>query len=63
MEVDKFEHGVPGWWTSEPPISMRPRAFYSALFGWDIPPGPPEAGGYSVGMIRRIARRPDSVHQ
>jgi predicted enzyme related to lactoylglutathione lyase len=26
----------------------RARAFYGGLFGWDIPEGPPEAGGYSL---------------
>lgn len=25
-------------------------AFYRALFGWDIEPGPPEAGGYAIGQ-------------
>jgi predicted enzyme related to lactoylglutathione lyase len=24
------------------------RAFYGSLFGWDIQPGPPEAGGYAM---------------
>ena len=24
----------------------------AALFGWDIPPGPEEAGGYSIAMLR-----------
>ncbi len=52
MEVDKFEHGVPGWVDLGTPDLDAARAFYSALFGWDIPPGPPEAGGYSVGMMR-----------
>src|SRR5438477_8175967 len=23
-------------------------AFYAALFGWELQPGPPEAGGYTV---------------
>lgn len=27
-------------------------AFYSGLFGWDIPPGPPETGGYSVANLQ-----------
>lgn len=26
-------------------------AFYGALFGWDIQPGPPEAGGYTMCML------------
>ena len=52
MEVDKFEHGVPGWVDLGTPDLDAARAFYSALFGWDIPPGPEEAGGYSVAMMR-----------
>jgi predicted enzyme related to lactoylglutathione lyase len=52
MEVDKFEHGVPGWVDLGTPDLDAGRAFYSALFGWDIPPGPEEAGGYSVAMMR-----------
>jgi uncharacterized protein len=52
MEVDKFEHGVPGWVDLGTTDLDAGRAFYSALFGWDIPPGPPEAGGYSVAMMR-----------
>lgn len=27
-------------------------AFYSALFGWDVQPGPPEAGGYAMCLLR-----------
>jgi predicted enzyme related to lactoylglutathione lyase len=35
----------------------RAVGFYSAQFGWNIPPGPPEAGGYSVAMLggRQVA--------
>lgn len=52
MEVDKFEPGIPGWVDLGTPDLDAARAFYSALFGWDIPPGPEEAGGYSVAMMR-----------
>ena len=30
------------------PTSRRPPTFYSALFGWECPEGPEEAGGYRV---------------
>ena len=52
MEVDKYENGVPGWVDLGTPDLDAARAFYSALFGWDIPPGPAEAGGYSIAMLR-----------
>ncbi len=38
--------------TSDRRTWTRPRAFYGGLFGWDIPPGPEEAGGYSIAMLR-----------
>jgi predicted enzyme related to lactoylglutathione lyase len=41
------------------------RAFYSALFGWDIQDGPPEAGGYLMCMmngrpVAAISPKPES---
>jgi uncharacterized protein len=40
------------------------RAFYSGLFGWHVPPGPPEVGGYSMcelngAMVAGIGPRMD----
>ncbi len=52
MEIDKYEHGVPSWVDVASPDLARTKAFYSALFGWEIPDGPPEAGGYSLAMLR-----------
>ncbi len=52
MEVDKHDNGVPGWVDLGTPDLDAARGFYSALFGWDIPPGPEEAGGYSIAMLR-----------
>ena len=52
MEVDKYDDGVPGWVDLGSPDMDAARAFYSGLFGWDIPPGPEEAGGYSIAMLR-----------
>ena len=48
MDMDAYEHGVPSWvdlGTSDPSAAAE---FYSALFGWDIQQGPPEAGGYAI---------------
>ncbi len=51
MEFESYEHGVPSWVDFSSPDLDASRAFYSGLFGWDVPPGPPEAGGYSIAMI------------
>jgi len=52
MEVDKYDNAIPGWVDLGTPDLDAARAFYSGLFGWDIPPGPEEAGGYSIAMLR-----------
>jgi predicted enzyme related to lactoylglutathione lyase len=52
MEVDSYEHGVPSWvdlGTADPKAAA---AFYSALFGWTVQEGPPEAGGYAIAELR-----------
>ncbi len=43
-----WPHGTPCWVDLAVDDMDKARAFYSALFGWEIPPGPPEAGGYSM---------------
>ena len=43
--------GTPCWVDLGVGDIPKARAFYGALFGWDIPEGPPEAGGYSVATI------------
>ncbi len=40
--------GTPCWVDLGVDDIARAAAFYSTLFGWDIQPGPPEAGGYSM---------------
>lgn len=52
MEIEEYEHGVPSWADLSAPDLPAARAFYGALFGWDVPEGPPEAGGYSLAMLR-----------
>jgi predicted enzyme related to lactoylglutathione lyase len=52
MEVERYEHGVPSWVDLGVPDIGKAIEFYSALFGWQIEPGPPEAGGYSIAMMR-----------
>jgi uncharacterized protein len=52
MEVERYEDGVPSWVDMGAPDAAASREFYGALFGWDCPEGPPEAGGYSVCTLR-----------
>lgn len=43
-----WQPGTPCWADLSADDVDRARAFYSGLFRWNIPPGPPEAGGYSM---------------
>jgi predicted enzyme related to lactoylglutathione lyase len=43
--------GTPCWVDLGVDDAAKARAFYGGLFGWDIQPGPPEAGGYAVGLL------------
>lgn len=52
MDMDRYDHGVPSWVDYSSPDLDGSKAFYGALFGWEIPPGPPEAGGYTVCILR-----------
>jgi len=52
MEIDSYEHGVPSWVDLGSPDPTAAGAFYSALWGWDVQVGPPEAGGYALAMLR-----------
>ena len=48
MEFERYDDGVPSWVDMGSPDPAKTRTFYSGLFGWNCPEGPPEAGGYSV---------------
>lgn len=52
MEVDSYEHGVPSWVDLGTPDPAKAADFYSALFGWNVQQGPPEAGGYAIAELR-----------
>ena len=43
--------GTPCWVDLGVNDVTRANAFYSALFGWDTKPGPPEAGGYTMCLM------------
>ena len=45
MEFERYEDGVPSWVDLGSPDLAKSREFYGALFGWNCPEGPPEAGG------------------
>jgi uncharacterized protein len=55
MEMTEYGHGVPSWVDVSSPDIPKTRAFYADLFGWDVPEGPPEAGGYSIALLREKA--------
>lgn len=46
MERTTYSHGEPSWQDQTSPDDAKAAEFYSALFGWDCPPGDPEFGGY-----------------
>jgi len=51
MEREGYAHGEPSWCDLGTDLAVAV-PFYSALFGWDIPEGPPEAGGYTIAHLR-----------
>ena len=44
--------GTPCWVDLGVDDIDKARAFYGGLLGWDIQPGPPEAGGYAICLLR-----------
>jgi predicted enzyme related to lactoylglutathione lyase len=48
MSEDTFAPGMPCWTDLSVPDLDQARAFYAAVAGWDIPPGDPEFGGYTI---------------
>jgi hypothetical protein len=52
MDMDVYEHGVPSWCDLQTADLEGAKAFYAALFGWEVPDGPEEAGGYTMGLVR-----------
>jgi predicted enzyme related to lactoylglutathione lyase len=52
MEVDSYEPGVPSWVDLGTADTAKAAEFYSALFGWTVQEGPPEAGGYAIAELR-----------
>lgn len=48
MEITKHTTGTPCWIDLGSPDLGASSAFYSALFGWEIPPGDEAFGGYTM---------------
>ena len=52
MDMSTYAEGVPSWVDLSTPDPDAAAAFYSALLGWEIVDGPPEAGGHRTCMLR-----------
>lgn len=52
VEYDKYDDGVPSWVDLSAPDLEQSKTFYAGLLGWETPEGAPEAGGYSVCLLR-----------
>lgn len=58
MQVDSYQHGEPTWQDQSSADPGKAADFYSALFGWEIPPGDSEKfGGYRNALLngRKVA--------
>jgi uncharacterized protein len=51
MEIESYGNGVPSWVDLGTADIAKAGAFYSALFGWTVQQGPPEAGGYAIAEL------------
>ena len=52
MEMTSYAPGTPSWVDLGNPDLAGARDFYSRLFGWTMEIGPPEAGNYTMCMLR-----------
>ena len=43
MEIQRYEDGVPSWVDMGSADQDRAKEFYSGLFGWNAPEGPPRS--------------------
>jgi hypothetical protein len=49
---DSYEPGTPSWVDLGVPDVDAAVTFYEGVFGWKIPEGPPDSGGYRMCMLR-----------
>jgi uncharacterized protein len=52
MDIDGYAHGTPCWTDVVCPDMDAATRFYGELFGWSVPPGTDEFGGYRNAAIR-----------
>jgi predicted enzyme related to lactoylglutathione lyase len=52
--VTSFPQGTPVWIDLQSTDPVAACAFYSGLFGWDIPPALPEMGGYLLATLNGV---------
>jgi len=50
-----FPQGTPIWADLQSADQPAACAYYRALFGWELPPGDPATGGYSLARLRGVA--------
>jgi predicted enzyme related to lactoylglutathione lyase len=50
--MQRYDAGVPSWVDIGVPDPQVAADFYGELFGWDLPEGPEEAGGYRLATVR-----------
>ena len=48
MAENRFQSGMPCWMDLSVPDLEAARHFYSAVVGWEVPPGNPDFGGYTI---------------
>ena len=46
--------GTPSWVDIGAPDPVAAGEFYAAIFGWTVEAGPPEAGGYTMALLRGL---------
>lgn len=51
MTETNFAPGMPCWADLSVPDIDLARTFYTAVAGWDVPPGNPEFGGYTIAAV------------
>lgn len=51
MDTIDFEHGEPSWADQTSGDAVAAAAFYRELWGWDVPPGTEDFGGYSTATL------------
>lgn len=65
VRTARWPPGTPCWLDLGTPDPAASATFYASLFGWQLRPGPPEAAGYRMALLRDsvvAGIRPDRGH-